>query len=118
MKPNFNPSNLNNCYLTFFIPIKGEQEVVKIRCASFRYVKEGAKDLTPYISVKFDWEDENRTGAPNGVKEALIAFEYMHFKDSPFNTLKVQQYCPNGIIITGFEDMNYRVDTPSPNPGI
>jgi len=106
-------TKLNKCRLSFFVPICGEQHIVDIDCASFKYMPKcsicGDK---PCILVNFDWEDDERSGAPKAVEQALLAIEYMEHKNNPLNTLNAIKFSSNGIIIRGIEDYSFTVITP------
>lgn len=115
IQPDFSPWKLNHCKLSFYLPIRGEQHVLTINCASFRFLYNGLTPTSeePCLMVNFDWEDEKRSGAPKALSQAELEFE---FNDTC--GLKMQKFSSNGIIITGFEGMNLHIDTPSPNPMI
>ena len=74
----FSPWKLNHCELSFYLPIRGERHVLTIHCAAFRFLYNGLAfdSVEPCLMVNFDWEDENREGAPKAMEQAEIQFKF------------------------------------------
>ena len=111
MEKEVNLAELNNMTLSFYKP--GDRPVFEIHCASFEHMPGGLAYDSEYsaIIVHFDWEDENRSGAPEAVKRALWAATHSW---DPLCNIKVRQLGSNSLLIERYEWYNIKINSYNP----
>lgn len=108
---NFDFFKLNCQKLSLYRP--GYQADLEINCALVEFIPRLAYDSTaPCLVVHFDWEDENHTGAPRGIKAAMNMFEYK--KNHSFNDfhlpITMRTLGSNSVIIENISGYNIKIN--------
>lgn len=111
---NFDFFKLNCQTLSLYRP--GFQADLEIHCALVEFMPRLAYDSNePCLLVHFDWEDENRTGAPRGIEAAMTLFEYK--KNHAFNDihLTMKKLGSNSVLIENISGYNIKINARNTN---
>jgi len=104
-----------NCQrLSIYRP--GFQADLEINCALVEFMPRLAYDSNePCLLVHFDWEDENRTGAPRGIEAAMTLFEYK--KNHAYNEIRItmRKLGNNSVLIENISGYNIKIDARNPD---
>lgn len=97
--------SLNNQKLRFFIP--GFNPAFEIHCASIHFMPHGlaGDSNSPCIICNFDWEDEQRSGSPKAIKDALFAFEHANYESG----ITMKKLGSNSVVINDFGEYNFDI---------